>query len=151
MLIGEELVQPGEEYMGGIAPWGFLHKKTNTTKQEETQKGDAMSISDFNNMSDEGILKDIASVTKYLGDPDIITTDDSGRIIYVYYDLVKYESGNLGSVKMAFYNEDDYKSYVENMGGSWDSNKETWDESGGGIKASEEIKSGNTYKQIYGK
>ena len=102
-------------------------------------------------MDDKGILKNISSVEKYLGEPDIKTTDDNGRIIYVYYDLVEYESGNLGSVKMAFYNEDDYKSYIKNMGASWESNKENWDESGGGIRATSEIKSADTFKQKYGK
>lgn len=150
MLIGDELVQPGEEYMGGIAPWGFLYKKSGS-EDNTGSGGDAMALSEFNDMSDDGLFRDIASVTKYLGEPDIKTTDDKGRIVYVYYDLVKYDSGNLGSVKMSFYDEEGYRTYIENAGASWDSNKETWDASGGGIRASEEIRSGNTYKDMYGK
>lgn len=151
MLIGGELIQPGEEYMGGVAPWGFLYKQTSANGEDSQSGGGVMSISEFNEMSDDGLFTNIAQVTEKLGEPDVKTTDDNGRIIYVYYDLVKYESGNLGSVKMAFYNEEDYRSYVEGMGGSWDSNKENWDVSGGGIRASEEIKSGDTYKNTYGK
>lgn len=150
MLIGEELIQPGEEYIGGIAPWGFLYRKTSSADGTSGSGGDAMSISEFNEMSDDGLFKDISGVTENLGEPDVKTTDDKGRIIYIYYDLVKYESGNLGSVKMAFYNEEDYRTYIEGAGASWESNKETWDESGGGIRAYEEIRSKDTYKSIYG-
>jgi hypothetical protein len=143
MVIGKEVIEPGQEFMGGFAPSGILYK------QSGEGNGDAMPISEFNELSDGGKLKDIASVTKSLGEPDVKTTDDDGRIVYVYYDLVKYDSGNLGSVKMAFYNEEDYRSYIEGAGASWDSNQETWDESGGGIRASEEIRSGDTYKNMY--
>lgn len=150
MLIGEELIQPGEKYMGGIAPWGFLYRQTDSTDKDSQSVGDAMSISEFNQMSDDGLFNNIANVTEKLGEPDLKTTDDNGRIIYIYYDLVKYDSGNLGSVKMAFYNEEDYKSYIENMGASWESNKENWDSSGGGIRASEEIRPKDTYINMYG-
>ena len=136
--------------MGGIAPGGFLSKKSNSGEAGSQSTGDTIPISDFNEMSDNGDFKNIAQVTEKLGEPDVKTTDDKGRIIYVYYDLVQYDSGNLGSVKMAFYNEEDYRSYIEGMGGSWDSNKENWDVSGGGIRASEEIRAGDTYKNMYG-
>jgi len=96
------------------------------------------------------LFGNISDVTEILGEPDVKTTDDKGRIVYIYYDLVQYSSGNLGSVKMAFYNEEDYKKYVENMGGSWESNKENWDKSGGGIRANSEMKSADTFKKIYG-
>jgi len=108
-----------------------------------------MSIAEYNEMDDKGMLLNISSVEKYLGTPDVKTTDDNGRIVYIYYDLVEYESGNLGSVKMTFYNEEDYKTYIKNMGASWESGKETWDESGGGITATSEIRSADTYKQQY--
>ena len=150
MLIGEELVQPGEKYMGGIAPWGYLYRKSGSQESESQAGGGAMPISDFNDMSDDGLFSNISSVVENLGEPEVKTTDDKGRIIYVYYDLVKYESGNLGSVKMAFYNEDDYKSYIEGAGSSWESNKENWEVSGGGIRATEEIRPGDTYKNMYG-
>ena len=151
IVIGDEIIQPGEEYMGGIAPGGFLDRKSGAKDEDSQSSKDAMPIADYNEMDDKGILKNISSVEKYLGEPDIKTTDDNGRIVYVYYDLVEYESGNLGSVKMAFYNEDDYKSYIKNMGASWESNKENWDESGGGIRVTSEIKSADTFKQQYGK
>jgi hypothetical protein len=150
ILIGDELIQPGEEYMGGIAPGGFLYRKSGSDEGESQSNKNAMSISEYNEMDDKGLFTNISSVEKYLGEPDIKTTDDNGRIVYVYYDLVKYDSGNLGSVKMAFYNEEDYKSYIEGTGASWDSNKETWDESGGGIRATSEIRGADTYKQKYG-
>jgi hypothetical protein len=150
MLIGDELIQPGEKYMGGIAPWGFLYKKEGSAGSDPQASGDAMPISEFNEMSDDGIFTNISKVTENLGEPDVKTTDNNGRIIYVYYDLVKYDNGNLGSVKMAFYNEEDYRSYIEGSGASWESNKETWDDSGGGIRAHEEIRSGDTYKNMYG-
>jgi hypothetical protein len=150
ILIGDELIQPGEEYMGGIAPGGFLYRKSGSDEGESQSNKNAMSISEYNEMDDKGLFTNISSVEKYLGEPDIKTTDDNGRIVYVYYDLVKYDSGNLGSVKMAFYNEEDYKSYIEGAGASWDSNKETWDESGGGIRATSEIRGADTYKQKYG-
>ncbi len=151
MLIGDELIQPGERYMGGIAPAGFIYKKSNSDVEEGLQStGDTMTYSDFNEMSDNGEFKNIAMVTEKLGEPDVKTTDDRGRIIYIYYDLVKYDSGSLGSVKMSFYDEDAYKSYIKNMGASWESNKENWDVSGGGIKASEEIRPKDTFKSIYG-
>lgn len=150
IVIGEEIIQPGESYMGGIAPGGFLSKKSNSVDESPQSTGDAMPISDFNEMSDNGDFKNIAQVIEKLGEPDVKTTDDKGRIVYVYYDLVQYDSGNLGSVKMAFYNEEDYRSYIEGMGGSWDSNKENWDVSGGGIRASEEIRAGDTFKKMYG-
>lgn len=152
IVIGDEIIQPGEEYMGGIAPGGFLKRKSGSKPENEGSQSNknAMSLTEYNEMDDKGLLKNISSVEKYLGKPDVKTTDDKGRIIYIYYDLVEYESGNLGSVKMAFHNEEDYKSYIENMGGSWESNKENWDESGGGIRATSEIKSADTFKQQYG-
>lgn len=150
MLIDGELVQPGERYTGGIAPWGFLYRKAGSEDGKSGSGGDAMTISEFNEMSDDGLFKNIALVTEKLGEPDVKTTDDEGKIIYVYYDLVKYENENLGSVKMAFYNEEDYRSYIENMGASWESGKENWDVSGGGIRAYEEIRPKDTYKSIYG-
>lgn len=150
MLIGGELIQPGEKYMGGIAPWGFLYRKSGSAGSDSQTSGDAMPISQFNEMSDDGLFKNIAMTTENLGEPDVKTTDDNGRIIYVYYDLVEYDSGNLGSVKLAFYNEEDYRSYIKGSGASWESNKENWDVSGGGIKASEEIRSGEVFKNIYG-
>jgi len=36
------------------------------------------------------------------------------------------------------------------MGASWESGKETWDESGGGITATSEIRSADIFKQQYG-
>ncbi len=150
IVIGDEVIQPGESYMGGIAPGGFLSKKSYSEDEGSQSTGDAMPISDFNEMSDDGEFKSIAMVTEKLGEPDVKTTDDKGRIIYVYYDLVKYDNGNLGSVKMAFYNEEDYRSYIEGMGASWESNQENWDNSGGGIRATEEIRGGDTYKNMYG-
>ncbi len=150
IVIGDEVIQPGESYMGGIAPGGFLQKTSGSNESNTQGNKDAMPFSEFNELSEDGEFKNIAMVTDRLGEPDIKTTDDKGRIIYIYYDLVKYDSGNLGSVKMAFYNEEQYRSYIENMGGSWDSNKENWDVSGGGIRASEEIKSKDTFKSIYG-
>ncbi len=152
IVIGEEVIQPGQEYMGGIAPAGYLSKKVSSSaegSQSNTGAG-AMSLAAYNEMDDEGLFSNISSVVENLGEPDVKTTDDNGRIVYIYYDLVKYDSGNSGSVKMAFYNEEGYKSYIENMGASWESNKENWDESGGGIRATSEIRSADTYKQIYG-
>lgn len=145
-----ELVQPGARYSGGIAPWGFIYPKSDSQGVDSQATGDAMPFSEFNEMSNNGEFKNIAMVTEKLGEPDVKTMDDKGRTIYIYYDLVKYDSGNLGSVKMSFYNEEQYRSYVENMGGSWDSNKENWDVSGGGIRASEEIKPKDTFKSTYG-
>jgi hypothetical protein len=150
ILIGDELIQPGESYMGGIAPGGFLHRKSGSGEEDSQTNKNAMSVAEYNEMDDKGLFGNISSVEKYLGEPDVKTSDDNGRIIYVYYDLVKYDSGNLGSVKMAFYNEDDYRTYIEGSGASWDSNKETWDESGGGIRATSEIRDADTYKQKYG-
>ena len=152
IFIGGKLIQPGEEYMGGIAPGGFLKRKLDSKSENENPPSNknAMSIAEYNEMDDKGMLLNISSVEKYLGTPDVKTTDDNGRIVYIYYDLVEYESGNLGSVKMTFYNEEDYKTYIKNMGASWESGKETWDESGGGITATSEIRSANTYKQQYG-
>ncbi len=150
ILIGGELIEPGQEYMGGTAPSGILYKKSSSIGGDAQSSGDAMPISEFNRMSDKGLFKNISKVIENLGEPDVKTTDDNGRIIYVYYDLVKYESGGMGSVKMAFYNEEDYKSYIKGSGASWDSNRENWDESGGGIRATEEINPRETYKQIYG-
>ena len=150
IVIGDELIQPGESYMGGIAPGGFLQKVSSSNESKASDNKDAMPFSDFNEMSEDGEFKNIAMVTEKLGEPDVKTTDDKGRIIYIYYDLVKYDSGNLGSVKMAFYNEEQYKSYIDGMGGSWESNKENWDVSGGGIRASEEVKPKETFQKIYG-
>ena len=150
IVIGDEIIQPGESYMGGIAPGGFLQRASGSNDGSGQANKDAMTLSEFNELSEDGEFKNIAMVTEKLGEPDVKTTDDKGRIIYIYYDLVKYTSGNLGSVKMAFYNEEQYKTYIENMGGSWDSNKENWDVSGGGIRASEEIKPKDTFKKIYG-
>ena len=136
--------------MGGIAPAGYLSKKVSSSADGSQSNTGAMSLAAYNEMDDKGLFQNIYSVVKNLGEPDVKTTDDNGRIVYIYYDLVKYDSGNSGSVKMAFYNEEDYKSYIENMGVSWESNKENWDESGGGIRANSEIRSADTYKQIYG-
>ena len=77
-----------------------------------------MALAEYNEMDDKGLFNNISSAEKYLGTPDVKTTDDKGRIIYVYYDLVEYDSGNLGSVRMTFYTEEDYKSYIEGVGGS---------------------------------
>lgn len=151
IVIGDEIIQPGEEYMGGIAPGGFLQKKSGSQADDSSTSKDAIPYAEFTETDDKGLLDNISGVESYLGQPDVKTTDDKGRIIYVYYDAVKYDSGNLGSVRMSFYNEDDYRSYVEGTGGSWDSNKETWDESGGGIRATSEIKSAETFKKIYEK
>lgn len=150
MMIGSEVIEPGQEYMGGFAPAGVLYKKAGIREEESQTNKDALPISEFNEMSEDGMFKNIAMVTEKLGEPDVKTTDDKGRIIYVYYDLVKYDNGNLGSVKMAFYNEEDYRSYIEGMGASWESNQENWDNSGGGIRATEEIRGGDTYKNMYG-
>jgi len=150
ILIGDELIQPGESYMGGIAPGGFIYRKSGTDEEDSQSNNSAMSIAEYNEMDDKGLFNNILSVEKHLGEPDIKTVDDNGRTIYVYYDLVKYDNGNLGSVKMAFYTEDDYRSYIEGAGASWESNKETWDESGGGIRATSELKSADTFKQMYG-
>jgi len=136
IVIGDKIIQPGEEYMGGIAPGGYLKRKSDSKSENENSPSNknAMSITEYNELDDKGMLLNISSVEKYLGTPDVKTTDDNGRIVYIYYDLVEYESGNLGSVKMTFLNEEDYKTYIENMGASWESGKETWDESGGGIE-----------------
>jgi hypothetical protein len=150
IVLGDEVIQPGESYMGGIAPGGFLQKTSGSNDSNAQGNKDAMPFSEFNELSDDGEFKNIAMVTEKLGEPDVKTTDDKGRIIYIYYDLVKYDSGNLGSVKMSFYNEEQYRSYIEGMGVSWESNKENWDVSGGGIRASEEIKPKDTFKSIYG-
>jgi hypothetical protein len=151
IVIGDEVIQPGESYMGGIAPGGFLQRESALKENGAQANKDAMPFSEFEDMSDKGLFKNIALVTEKLGDPDVNTTDENGHIVYVYFDKVKYESGNLGSVKMTFYDEDDYRSYVEGMGGSWESNKENWEESGGGIKASQQIRSGDAFKQMYGR
>lgn len=150
LVIGEEIIQPGEEYMGGIAPAGFLEKKVSISEDSSDSNSDAMSLSDYNELDEDGLLKNISSVIKNLGEPDVRTTDENGSIIFIYYDLVKYSSGNLGSVKMSFYNEEDYKSYIENMGASWESNQENWDESGGGIRASSLMRSADEFRKIYG-
>jgi hypothetical protein len=150
IVIGDEVIQPGEEYMGGIAPAGYLSRKSSSEESNLGSSKNAMPFTEYNEMDDKGLLKNILSVEKYLGKPDVKTTDDNGRAVYVYYDLVKYDSGNLGSVKMTFYDEDDYKSYIKNMGASWESNKENWDESGGGIRATSEIKNADVFRQKYG-
>ena len=150
IVIGDEVIQPGESYMGGIAPGGFLQRASGSNDSNSQDNNNAMPFNEFNELSEDGEFKNIAMVTEKLGEPDVKTTDDKGRTIYIYYDLVKYDSGNIGSVKMSFYNEEQYRSYIENMGGSWDSNKENWDVSGGGIRASEEIKPKATFKSIYG-
>lgn len=151
MVIGEEVIEPGQEYMGGFAPSGSLRKQANADQANSGESGSAMHISEYNELDESGELKDITNVEKYLGEPDVKTTDDKGRIVYVYFDIVKYDSGNLGSVKMAFYNEDDYKKYVTGMGGSWESNQENWDSSGGGIRATSQTVSGDSLKKQYGK
>lgn len=152
IVIGDKIIQPGEEYMGGIAPGGYLKRKSDSNSENENSPSNknAMSIAEYNELDDKGMLLNISSVEKYLGVPDVKTTDDNGRIVYIYYDLVEYKSGNLGSVKMTFLNEEDYKTYIENMGASWESGKETWDESGGGIRATSEIRSADIFKQRYG-
>ncbi|HPK08206.1 MAG TPA: hypothetical protein PLZ02_01245 [Candidatus Woesebacteria bacterium] len=150
IVIGDEVIQPGQKYMGGIAPAGYLAKKTSSTKEGSQSNPEAMPISEYNELDDKGLLDNISNVTKNLGEPDVKTTDDNGYIIYIYYDLVKYDNGNLGSVKMAFYNEEAYQSYIEGVGASWESGKEIWDKSGGGIRANSQIKPADTFKQIYG-
>lgn len=150
IVIGDEVIQPGESYMGGIAPGGFLQRKSDSDENNSQINKDAMALAEYNEMDDKGLFNNISSAEKYLGTPDVKTTDDKGRIIYVYYDLVEYDSGNLGSVRMTFYTEEDYKSYIEGVGGSWESNKETWDNSGGGIRAASEIRSAETFRQMYG-
>jgi len=150
MVIGGEEIMPGQEYMGGTAPSGVLYKESGLDEEDSQSNKNAMSLAEYNEMDDKGLFTNISSVEKYLGEPSVKTADDNGRIVYVYYDLVKYDSGNLGSVKMAFYNKDDYRTYIERSGASWDSNKETWDESGGGIRATSEIRDADTYKQKYG-
>jgi len=90
--------------MGGIAPGGYLKRKSDSNSENENSPSNknAMSIAAYNELDDKGMLLNISSVEKYLGVPDVKTTDDNGRIVYIYYDLVEYESGNLGSVKMTF-------------------------------------------------
>jgi len=36
------------------------------------------------------------------------------------------------------------------MGASWETNKENWDESGGGIRATSLMRSADEFKKIYG-
>lgn len=125
--------------------------KTGNNEQEssETNKN-VMASSEYNELDDDMKLRNIANVTKYLGEPDVITNDASGKTVYIYYDKIKYESGSLGSIKMTFYTEEQYKKYIENMGVSWDSNKENWDESGGGIRSTSEKGTREKYEKLYG-
>ena len=152
IVAGDEVILSGQEFLGGIAPSGSLQKKSNSNEdgaQSAQSNASAMSASEYNELDDDGLLKDIASVIKYLGEPSVRTTDN-GRIVFIYYDLVKYDGGDLGSVKMTFYNEEDYRTFVENMGASWETNKENWDESGGGIRATSLMRSADEFKKIYG-
>lgn len=124
-------------------------QKVDESESSKTGKG-KMSASEYEELSDKGLLKSIASVEKHLGKPDINTTNDKGNIVYVYYDLLEYDSGNLGSLKISFYNEENYRSFITSMGLSWESNKENWDASGGGLTAITLIRDANTFKQEYG-
>ena len=117
--------------------------------ESSTNKG-RMSVSEYEELDDKDLLKSIALVEKHLGKPDINTTNDKGNIIYIYYDLLRNEDGDLLSLKMSFYNEENYRSFINSMGLSWETNKETWDESGGGLTATSVIRSAETFKQEYG-
>ena len=117
--------------------------------ESSTNKG-RMSVSEYEELDDKDLLKSIALVEKHLGKPDINTTNDKGNIVYVYYDLLRNEDGDLVSVKISFYNEENYRSFINSMGLSWESNKETWDESGGGLTAITLMRSAETFKQEYG-
>lgn len=149
-----------EKTINEIISWLSEQKQKEKAAQEEqagNKKEDssqanknAMPYSEFEELDDKGLLKNIANVTKYLGEPSI-KTNENGRIVYVYYDLVKYESDNFGSLKISFYNEEDYKRFIESMGADWETNKEeNWDVSGGGITAISQFRSGDAYRQMYG-
>jgi hypothetical protein len=122
------------------------NKKEGSSKSKRV----AMPYSEYKELEEEDLLKNIANVTKYLGEPDVKTTEN-GRLVYVYYDLVKYESGNFGSLRLSFYSEEDYRRFIENIGADWETNKEdNWDVSGGGITATTNFRSGDEYRKIYG-
>lgn len=117
--------------------------------ESSTGKG-LMSMSEYEELADKDLLKSIALVEKHLGKPDVNITNDKGNIVYVYYDLLRRDDGKLTSLKISFYNEENYRSFINAMGLSWESSKEIWDASGGGLTAITLMKDAETFKQEYG-
>lgn len=102
-------------------------------------------FNEYDEMDERGLFKNITSIIEHLGEPDLETTNDNGRMVYMYFDVIKYESGNLAGLRFSFYNEEDYRRFIENMGASWETNKENWDVSGGGITATTQVISASAY------
>ena len=87
-------------------------------------------------------------VRQFFGEPDFSTTNDAGRIVYIYLDRI--EDGSSAGVRFTFYTLEDYKKIAESAFG-WDEDyQEIWDASEGGLVASSEVRSTDSLKSAYG-
>lgn len=101
--IGNEEIEPGQEYMGGIAPMGVLYKKSESKKSEESKKG-SISFKEWDGWGDaDSRYKD--DLIEKFGSPSSTQTK-SGKEMWVYTDLVLYESGRTCSPLYTFYETD---------------------------------------------
>lgn len=102
MLIGDEEISPGQEYMGGIAASGVLYKST-VSKSDDSKKG-KISFSEWDAWGDaDSRYKD--DLIEEFGNPDITETK-SGKQMWVYSDLVINSSGRTCSPVYTFYETD---------------------------------------------
>lgn len=102
MVIGDEEISPGQEYMGGIAASGVLYKNT-VSKSDDSKKG-RISFSEWDAWGDaDSRYKD--DLIEEFGNPDITETK-SGKQMWVYSDLVINSSGRTCSPVYTFYDTD---------------------------------------------
>ena len=125
-------------------------EKVEREKVEEkaVEKNNLMGINEFNQLSEDEKFKTMKQVRDFFGEPDFSTTNEAGRIVYIYLDRI--QDGLRSGVRFTFYTLDDYKKVAESAFG-WDEDyQDIWDDSEGGLVALEEIKNNEYFQTLYG-
>jgi hypothetical protein len=116
--------------------------------EQSVEKDNLMQMSEFNQLSEDEQFNSMKKIKEIFGEPDFSTTNDAGRIVFVYLDRI--QDGLRSGARFTFYTLDEYKSYAESMYGWDEDDQEIWDSSEGGLTATIEVKNNEYFETLYG-
>jgi hypothetical protein len=122
--------------------------KKEDDEEESVETDNLMQMSQFNQLSEDDEFSTMKKVKEVFGEPDFNTTNDSGKIVFVYLDRI--QDGFRSGARFTFYTFEQYKSYAESAIGWTEGDQEIWDESEGGLTATIEVKNNEYFEVMYG-
>lgn len=123
-------------------------KEEEKVEEKAIEKNDLMQMSEFNQLSEDEQFNSMKKIREIFGEPDFSTTNDAGRIVFIYLDRI--QDGLRSGARFTFYTFDEYKSYAESMYGWDEDDQEIWDNSEGGLTAFIEVKNNEYFETLYG-